>query len=294
MLRDAGTNVQPAARQNHRSSRTSSHAMMIGVVLALVTLGAPSCDPATQETVTPVEVVPATPTPSVESLTARVLRRYPHDPGAFTQGLLWTEGSLYESTGQYGQSTVRRVRLEDGRVLDERRLDRRFFGEGLARVNQDLIQLTWREGVAIVSGVDNLRERRTMNYAGEGWGLCYDGESLVMSNGSSTLTFRDPDSMQIVRHVNVRLEGRAVSKLNELECVDGQIYANVWRRHEILRIDPTDGRVTGVIDARGLLSEEESRSADVLNGIAFRPDSKTFLVTGKYWPTLFEVEFVPR
>lgn len=275
--------------------RARGKAIVSAGMLVVAFLGGPSCDPPTEEVVTPVELAPAAePDAHVESLRVRVLERHPHDPAAFTQGLLWNDGVLYESTGQYGRSTLRRVRLSDGRVLGERKLEHRFFGEGLAHVDANLIQLTWREGVAIVSGVDDLRERRTMTYAGEGWGLCYDGDSLVMSNGSSTLTFRDPATMEIKRHVEVRLEGKPVSRLNELECVEGQVYANVWQRHEILRIDPRSGKVTAVIDARGLLRPEESAPADVLNGIAFRPDTNTFLITGKYWPTLFEVEFVPR
>lgn len=269
--------------------------MILGGVLAMSILLASSCEQPSDETVLPVEFepIPAEPAP-VELLRAQVVESYPHDPAAFTQGLLWANGALYESTGQYGGSTLRRVRLEDGRVLAERDLGPQFFGEGLARVGERLIQLTWREEVAIVSGLSDLRKRATMSYAGEGWGLCNDGESLVMSNGSATLIFRDPDTFDIERHVTVRNDGVPVSQLNELECVDGVVYANVWRRQDILRIDPRTGRVTGIIDARGLLEANEAAGVDVLNGIAYRPETGTFLLTGKYWPRLFEVAFVPQ
>lgn len=256
-------------------------------------LVAPSCEQPSEETVLPVEFDPPAPeAPEIEVFRAQVVKRYPHDRGAFTQGLLWADGKLYESTGQYGSSTLRRVRLDDGRVLAERDLGSQFFGEGLARVGDELVQLTWREEVAIVSGLDDLAEQRTLDYSGEGWGLCYDGRSLVMSNGSAMLTFRDPETMAVQRQVTVRRDGVPISLLNELECVDGAIYANVWRRQDIFRIDPETGEVTGVIDARGLLTPEQAASADVLNGIAYRPETGTFLLTGKYWPSLFEVELV--
>jgi len=186
------------------------------------------------------------------------------------------------------------VRLEDGEVLAERKLDRELFGEGLARVDERLIQLTWRSGKAIVSSLDTLEEQETLRYGGEGWGLCFDGNSLIMSDGSSTLLFRDPETMEVRRRLTVRRDGIPVRMLNELECVDPHVYANIWQRHEIVRIDPNTGEVTASIDARGLLSREEATRADVLNGIAYKPDTKTFLVTGKLWPAVFEVEFTAR
>jgi glutaminyl-peptide cyclotransferase len=201
---------------------------------------------------------------------------------------------MYESTGQYGKSELRRVRLNDGKVLAKRKLDPGFFGEGLALVGRRLIQLTWRAGIAFVSDVATLQEQETLRYAGEGWGLCYDGTALVMSNGSSSLDFRDPETMELRRKLKVTKDGRPVEELNELECVGKEIYANVWRHDEILRIDPATGRVTASIDASGLLTRAESRRADVLNGIAYKPDSKTFLLTGKLWPQIFEVDFEPR
>ena len=161
-------------------------------------------------------------------------------------------------------------------------------------VGERLVQLTWRSGLALVSDLATLEELETLRYDGEGWGLCYDGTNLVMSNGSSILEFRDPESMALLRKVSVSKNGRFVQKLNELECVGSEIYANIWQRNEIVRIDPKTGHVTASIDASGLLSRIEAMRADVLNGIAYKPESKTFLLTGKLWPHVFEVEFVPR
>lgn len=290
---------EAAKRAEHRSSGLLWAGMIAAVLIAVGVVVAPGLRNAGEETVSPVdlsaaEVSPAPVLPKVEQLRVHVIRKYPHATDAFTQGLIWHGGVMYESTGQYGKSELRRVRLEDGNVLTRRKLDRGFFGEGLALVDQRLIQLTWRSGIAFVSDVATLQERETLRYAGEGWGLCYDGTSLVMSNGSSTLDFRDPGSMALLRKLNVTKDGLPVDELNELECVGKEIYANVWRRDEIVRIDPTTGRVTGSIDASGLLTRIESRRADVLNGIAYKPDTKTFLITGKLWPQVFEVDFEPR
>ncbi len=268
---------------------------LIGVSLLLA-----SClrEPA-EETVAPVDTTPAqsarpSAAPAPEELRLHIIGKYPHASDAFTQGLIWHEGSMYESTGRYGQSSIRRVRLEDGKVLAQRNLESRFFGEGLERIGDDLIQLTWRAGLAFVSDLTTLEERKTLRYAGEGWGLCYDGAALVMSDGSSMLEFRDPESMELLGEVTVLKNGHPVRQLNELECVGSDVYANVWQRDEILRIDRHSGRVTATIDASGLLSPTEARRADVLNGIAYKPESQTFLLTGKLWPHVFEVELVPR
>lgn len=233
------------------------------------------------------------PAPPPERLRVRVVRRFPHDTGAFTQGLLWHAGHLYESTGLRGRSTLRKVDLETGEVVQRRSVERSHFGEGLARVDDRLIQLTWMRGVAHVWSVDGFEHLRTFEYEGEGWGLCHDGRNLVMSDGSARLTFRDPSTFRELRRVTVRQEGRAVGYLNELECVDGAIWANVWQREELLRIDPGSGRVTAVVDASGLLSEQERLGTDVLNGIAWIPERDRFVITGKLWPYLFEVELVP-
>lgn len=273
------------------------HAVRLVFLAAALSSGA-ACEP-TEETVMPLELEapegrPSSGSSSVEQLQVRVVAKYPHSSDAFTQGLLWHDGVLYESTGQYGQSSLRRARLEDGDILAERSLSPTLFGEGLARVDDRLIQLTWRSGVAVVSDLESLEPRATLRYPGEGWGLCFDGKLLVMSDGSSILDFRDPDTMALVREVVVRHGGRPARKLNELECVGQDIYANVWQSDEILRIDSATGEVTAVIDASGLLSRVEAIRADVLNGIAYKPENDTFLLTGKLWPYVFEVELVPR
>jgi glutamine cyclotransferase len=235
----------------------------------------------------------ATPAPHVAALKLKVLRAFPHDRSAFTQGLLWFDGRLYESTGQHGQSTVRRVDPESGRVEARSALDARLFGEGLARVGGHLIQLTWQNGKAIYWNLSTLAREREVSYQGEGWGLCFDGKRLIMSDGSDRLTFRDPESFAKIGEVAVTREGTPVRSLNELECEDGVVYANIWQDNHIVRIDPKSGAVTAWIDASGLLSSDELVGADVLNGIAAVPGTKHLLVTGKYWPRMFEVELVP-
>jgi glutaminyl-peptide cyclotransferase len=299
MVRAQRRHTEAVKRADQRSTRVLWGGMLAGGLIAVGIALAPSFRKSAEETIAPVEITAmdtsrSAAAPAIEDLRARVVRTYPHATDAFTQGLIWHEGVMYESTGQYGQSSLRKVRLEDGKVLAQRKLGAKFFGEGLERVGQRLIQLTWRAGLAIVSDLDTLQERETLRYRGEGWGLCFDGTALVMSDGSSMLEFRDPESMELLSEVSVLKNGRPVRKLNELECVGSAIYANIWQRDEILRIDRKSGRVTAIIDASGLLSRAEARRADVLNGIAYKPDSKTFLLTGKLWPHVFEVELVPR
>jgi glutamine cyclotransferase len=270
--------------------------LLAAVVAAAIVLELGLRRPA-EEKVSPVDITPvehSVAPPSVEELGLRVIRTFPHAVDAFTQGLIWHEGALYESTGRYGYSSLRKIRLADGKILAQRRLEPDVFGEGLALVDGRLIQLTWREELAIVSDLATLQEKNRLHYSGEGWGLCFDGQTLVMSDGSSILEFRDPDTMELVREVSVLRDGHPVPRLNELECVGSDVYANVWQRDEILRIDGKTGRVTGSIDAGNLLSRREAAPADVLNGIAYKPDTHTFLLTGKLWPHVFEVELVPR
>lgn len=235
----------------------------------------------------------AAPPPAMEELEVRVIHRYPHAADAFTQGLLWHDGFLYESTGLRYRSTVRQVDLETGEVRRRRSLEDRYFAEGLARVGDALYQLTWEAGTVHVWSIDDFSHRRTFDYDGEGWGLCYDGTHLVMSDGSERLTFRDPETFHVDHVLRVRDEDGFVEQLNELECVDGSIWANVWQTDRIVRIDGASGRVTGRVDASGLLSLTERIEADVLNGIAWIPERGHFVLTGKEWPWLFEVDFVP-
>jgi glutamine cyclotransferase len=230
-----------------------------------------------------------------QALRASVDHIYPHARDAFTQGLLWHEGWLYEGTGIEGASELRRVELESGRVEQSRALPPDVFGEGLALVGERLVQLTWQSERAFVYDRASFELEREHRYQGEGWGLCFDGQRLVMSDGSHVLQFRDPESFELVAEVAVRDRGTIVSRLNELECVDGEVYANVWLTQQIVRINPASGDVTAWIDAEGLLALDgvgDTSGVDVLNGIAYVPERERFLITGKYWPNLFEVRFV--
>ncbi len=236
----------------------------------------------------------ASPPRPPEQLAVRVLRTYPHDPGSFTQGLVYSAGRLYESTGIEGRSSLRRVILEDGRVETLVPLPPTLFAEGLAQVGDELVQLTWKNAVALVWDLPSLERSRTHTYPGEGWGLCYDGDRLVMSSGDHRLVFRDPATFRPNGEVAVVSAGRPVGNLNELECAKGAVYANIWQEDRIARIDPRTGQVTAWIDAAGLLAPEEDAAADVLNGIAYVPERDSFLLTGKFWPRVFEVSFERR
>ncbi|HEY9422031.1 MAG TPA: glutaminyl-peptide cyclotransferase [Thermoanaerobaculia bacterium] len=249
--------------------------------------------PAQRDTPSQVQASAANSPGAPERLRVKVLSVRPHDRTAYTQGLLIDGGALYESTGLYGASSVRQVDPATGEVKRSRAVPREYFAEGLALADGRLIQLTWQERKAIVYNAADFQPVAEFRYDGEGWGLCSDGKRLVMSDGSDRLTFRDPKTFAVLGTVPVTLSGRPINLINELECVDGVVYANVWQTSDILRIDPKDGRVTAVIDASGLLSPDELQNADVLNGIAWDPARKTFLITGKLWPKMFEVTFVP-
>ncbi len=227
-----------------------------------------------------------------ERLRVQVVQTYPHDPGAFTQGLVLAGGRLFESTGLEGRSSLREVDLATGKVV--RRLDvaAPVFAEGLALVGSRLFQITWKHETAYTYDRDTFKKGPSFAYTGEGWGLCYDGHELVMSDGSARLSFRGSATFQQTREVMVREEGRPVGQLNELECVGPQVYANVWMTDRIVRVDPKTGTVTASIDASGLLIPAERYGTDVLNGIAYDASNETFLITGKLWPKLFRVRFV--
>ena len=229
-----------------------------------------------------------------ESLRVEVLKAYPHDRGAFTQGLVLHQGTLYESTGQVGQSSLRQVELATGRVMRKIDVPPPYFAEGLALVGDRLIQLTWQHGKAFVYDRRTFAKQAEYSYKGEGWGLCYDGKQLIMSDGTANLTIRNANDFNVVKTVRVTMGGQPLDELNELECVDGSVYANVWTRDLIVRIDPVSGVVTQRIDAGNLLSPMERAGTDVLNGITYDPSDKTFLITGKNWPKLFRVKFTPR
>ena len=220
-----------------------------------------------------------------------VIERHPHDPTAFTQGLVFAAGTLYESTGLNGESSVRRVDLESGAVRQRVDLAHEYFGEGLALLDDRLYQLTWQNGIGFVYDVEDLQQVDTFHYEGEGWGLTTDGAALILSNGSSELRFIDPGSYEVLRTIEVTDAGDPVDMLNELEWIEEEIWANVWQTDRIARIDPESGRVLSWVDLTGLLPESErSDGGAVLNGIAHDESGDRIFVTGKLWPALFEVE----
>jgi len=220
-----------------------------------------------------------------------------HDTSAYTQGLLLHDGQFYESTGRHGESTLRAVDPETGEVGQQIDVPEEYFAEGLALVDDRLIQLTWQQNVAFVYDLDTFEQVSTFEYEGEGWGLCYDGEWLYMTDGTPFIDLRDPETFELVFSGAVTLQGQPVGSLNELECVGDYLYANVWQTDYIVKIDKMNGVVVGVIDASGLLTEEERaelESGAVLNGIAYDPENDVFLITGKLWPKMFEVRFVEQ
>ncbi len=223
-----------------------------------------------------------------------VLHAYPHDPNAFTQGLIFEDGHLYESTGLYGHSSLREEDLQTGRVLREYDLPSRYFGEGLTNWGNTLVQLTWKAHVGFVYDRRTFQLLRTFHYPGQGWGLTQDGHDLIMSDGTDTLRFLNPQTFQQVRAVKVTDGGKPVTQINALEYIRGEIYANIWYSNRIARISPETGRVLGWVDLSGILPIIERRGSDaVLNGIAWDAKRDRLFVTGKLWPKLFEIRVVP-
>ena len=218
---------------------------------------------------------------------SKIVRTYPHDPEAFTQGLLYADGFLYEATGLEGKSSLRKVELTTGKVLQRVDLPGAYFGEGLALWKDKLIQLTWKSKIGFVYDRATFRQLRTFTYSREGWGITQDGKRLIMSDGSSTLYFWDPETFKEIGHLDVTDKGRPVPELNELEYIRGEIYANVWQTDRIARISPSTGQVLGWIDLKGLLTQAERGRTDVLNGIAYDAKQNRLFVTGKLWPETF-------
>ena len=224
----------------------------------------------------------------------RVVQVFPHDRGAFTEGLFYRDGELFESTGLEGRSDIRRVRLETGEVLQRRPISAAYFGEGIVAAGDRLVELTWRSQVGFIYGLKDFRPRGEFRYPGEGWALTTDGRRLIMSDGTADLRFLDPQTLaETAPRLHVTYAGRPVPNLNELEWVRGEIYANVWQTDEIVRIDPASGRVVGVIELKGLLPASERRGdEDVLNGIAYDAAHDRLFVTGKLWPHVYQIKLV--
>lgn len=221
----------------------------------------------------------------------KVVATFPHDPGAFTQGLVFADGQLFESTGLQGESSLRRVEIATGRVLQEIKVPERYFAEGLALVGDELLQLTWQHRLGFVYDRKSFAQKRTFPYKTEGWGLAYDGSSrLVMSDGSDTLTFLDPKTLALARTLVVRDAGTPVGRLNELEWIEGEIWANVWTTNRLARISPATGEVASWVDLESLWPQaQRTPPADVLNGIAYDKATRRIFVTGKKWPRLYQI-----
>ncbi len=227
--------------------------------------------------------------------TVRVIASYPHDPDAFSQGLIMADGVLYEGTGTFGASSLRQVDLKTGRVERIVPLDQEYFGEGITLVDNKIFQLTWKNRLGIIYDRETLAPQSSFRYSGEGWGLTTDGKELILSDGTSYLRFISLDKFDVVRRVQVRSSQGAVDKLNELEYVDGEIYANIWYSDRIARISPKTGEVLGWIDLSNLYPARQRPSREhVLNGIAYDAKEKQLYVTGKNWPKLYQVEVVKR
>jgi glutamine cyclotransferase len=225
--------------------------------------------------------------------TYRIVKIYPHDRAAFTEGLLYLDGVLYESTGQEGRSTIRKVRLENGEILQQQQLDRKYFGEGIVVWKKSLIQLTYKTEIGFVYDLSTFQRLRTFNYTGEGWALTHDNTRIIMSDGSSSLRFLDPETLRETGRLLVKDGGKPVEGLNELEFVKGEILANIWKTQRVARISPRTGQVTGWIDLSGLLDPHDAAGVDVLNGIAYDAAGDRLFVTGKLWPKLFEIRIGP-
>lgn len=232
---------------------------------------------------------------STQIYSYRILNAYPHDPNAFTQGLIYTtDGVLYEGTGLRGRSSLRRVDLLTGEVQQLHALDDAHFGEGITLFENKIYQLTWQSRLGFIYDKDSFELIQQFEYPTEGWGITHDGSQLIMSDGSAIIRFWDPDTLAETRQIEIRdVDGTAVTLINELEYIEGEIFANIWQSDVVARIDPATGQVIGWLDLSGLLTPEEQQQADVLNGIAYDSANKRLFVTGKLWPKLFEIALIP-
>jgi len=220
--------------------------------------------------------------------TYSILNTYPHDTSAYTEGLVFSNGSLFESTGEYGKSSLRLIDLQSGDVLREYKLPNEFYGEGLAAVKGALIQLTWLDKVGFVYDQDTFGLLRNFSYTTQGWGLTYDGSNLIMSDGTSKLTFLNPETFGVVGQVSVKDGNNSITNINELEYINGEVYANIWMTQQIAIINPHTGQVKGWIDLSGIYQSNDVNA--VLNGIAYDGQTGGLFVTGKNWPNLYEIK----
>ena len=236
---------------------------------------------------------PSTNSKVIPVYTYKIVNTYPHDRSAFTEGLVFEDGLLYEGTGLHGYSKLRRVKLETGEILQIRELLPKFFGEGLTIYKNKIIQLTWQSNIGFVYDKYSFKLLQEFNYPDEGWGITHDGKHLIMSDGTSTLHFLDPETFKEISQIEVYADNIPVTRINELEYIQGEIFANIWQTDRIARIDHLTGQVVGWIDLKGILSpEDDSEAVDVLNGIAYDAKNDRLFVTGKFWPKLFEIELM--
>jgi glutamine cyclotransferase len=275
---------------------------LLGLLLLIFTLGGAGCDASPQANATsnvggasaanrPASANAGPTAGPIPVYGYEVINTFPHDAAAFTQGLVFHDGVLLESTGQYGQSTLRRVELKTGKVLNQVEVGRQFFAEGLTLLNGKLYQLTWENNRGFIYEAGTFEKTGEFAYTGEGWGLTHDADSLILSDGTAQLRFIDPADYRVKRAINVNDRGRPVLQLNELEYVKGEIYANVWHQNRVARIDPQTGQVKSWIDLSGLLKPGDVTNGEaVLNGIAYDEVGDRLFVTGKLWPKLFEVK----
>jgi glutaminyl-peptide cyclotransferase len=232
---------------------------------------------------------------AVPEYTAVIVKTFPHDPNAFTEGLLYYNGFLYESTGRSGQSSIRKVVLETGEVVQHKDLDPKYFGEGIVAWKDRLIQLTWKNEIGFIYDLNTFDLRSTFHYAGQGWALTQDGSHLIMSDGTADLRILDPDTLSETGRIHVTCDGRAIRNINELEWVRGEVYANIWLSNLIVRINPATGEVAGLIDLTDLAASATKVTGDnVLNGIAYDAAANRLFVTGKLWPKLYQITLSPR
>ena len=278
-----GRNEKPRRSNNVFKLVLAGFALIGVVIVCLVLFGSNRSSKEEPKTVEPDA--------RAQRISYEVVNSYPHDPTSFTQGLLWHDGGFYESTGQYGQSKLRRLEFPSGKVLKEVRLSPELFGEGLALVDSRLIQLTWQSQRGFVYDLNTFKLEREFSYSTEGWGLTYDGKNLILSDGSSDLFYFDPQTFKTTRKLPVRMNGQPVTELNELEFIEGEIWSNVWQQDLILQIDPSSGMVRSFLDLKGILAPSDKTGGEnVLNGIAYDEERKRIFVTGKLWPRIFEIK----
>lgn len=267
------------------------HFALIGLLMIAACTPQPSPTPIAPDT--PIQPpAPSAPPITPPRYSFRIVNTYPHDPGAFTQGLVFEGGDLYEGTGLRGKSTLREVDLITGEVIQSLALDPKLFGEGITFFNGSIYQLTLTSGIGFIYDPDSFSKQGEFSYTPEGWGLTHDGRQLIMSDGTAELRFLDPETVEEIGHITVTDRGQPIQWLNELEYVEGEIYANIWQSDEIVRIAPDTGEILGRIDLSGLLGDEPE--AGILNGIAYDSKSGRLFVTGKNWPKLFEIALVEQ